>query len=62
MSCRGAGPGTGASLAGDDAEPAAEALAGDDAARQLADECGAEEARGVARQEEDEDLLHQLGC
>ena len=60
MSCRGAGPGTGAGLAGDDAEPAAEALAGDDAG--LADERGAEEARRVAKQEEDEDLLHQLGC
>jgi len=48
-------------LTGDDAKPAAEKLARDHAARRLADERGAEEARGVARQEADEDLL-QLRC
>ena len=52
-------------LTGDDAKPAAEKLAEklarDHAARRLADERGAEEARGVARQEADEDLL-QLRC
>ena len=40
----------------------AETLAGDDAARRLAYERGAKEARWVAGQEADEDLLHQLGC
>ena len=42
-------------LAGDDAGSAAKALTGDDAARWLADKRGAEEARGVAEQEADED-------
>lgn len=55
MSCRGAAPGPGVAVMRSrlcwprrkHAEPAAETLAGDHAARRLADERGADEARGV---------------
>jgi len=42
------------------AEPAAERGAGDEAAPGLADEGGADEARGIARREADKDLFHEL--
>ena len=41
-------------------ESSAEAAVGDDAAPGLADEGGAEEARGIRRREAEEDLLHEL--